>query len=148
MARGEGLQHTAIENEREFVEMSKQQNEIKNKAALQTKINEKRIEEMYKIQEKLRDKFIQVNDFMKECQEKKTRAETQILTEVEEQARLTSNIAEIQNDLDVLTEFHKKFEDSILQLQHYEDVFNDVIKDSDVESFDDLMARCDALSMS
>lgn len=46
--------------------MSLQQQEIQNQAQLQSKINERRIEEMYKIQDQLRENFISVNDFMKE----------------------------------------------------------------------------------
>ena len=127
--------------------MSNQQQIIQKKADIQKKVNEKRVNEMHKTQTKLREKFIQVNDFMKDCVDKTSRAETQISSELEQQEVLTREIEEIEKDLNALSEFEKKFKDVIKEFQPYEDVFQEIIETSDTfESFDDLMGRCDALS--
>ena len=144
----EGLQHETIENEREFVEMLSQQEVFKKKAAVQKKINEKRIDDMNDTQSKLREKFIKVNEFMKECVEKTVRAENQIESELKQQETLKEEIIEIERDLSELSLFEEKFKEIIKEFQPYEDVFNEVIESSDTfESFEDLMSRSDALSI-
>lgn len=127
--------------------MSSQQEVFQKKAAIQKKINEKRIGEMHETQSKLREKFIKVNEFMKECLEKTVRAENQIEDEVTQQEILRKEIGEIEHDLNELTVFEEKFKEIIKEFQPYEDVFNEVIESSDTfESFDDLMSKSDALS--
>jgi Domain of unknown function (DUF4200) len=144
----EGLQHEAIENEREYVEMSSQQDFFKKKSAIQRKVNEKRIDDMYQTQEKLREKFIAVNQFMKDCMEKSDRAENQISNEVKQQEMLKQEIEVIEHDLSVLSTFEAKFKEIVKEFQPYVDVFNEVIDASDeIQSFEDMMSRCDSLSM-
>lgn len=141
------MQHEAIENEREFIEMSSQQEMFQKKAAIQKKINEKRVGDMQETQLKLREKFVKVNEFMKECLEKTIRAEEQIERETRQQTVLRQEISEIEHDLNELSAFESKFKDIIKEFQPYEDVFNEVIETSDTfESFEDLMSKSDALS--
>lgn len=143
----EGLQHETIENEREFVEMSTQQEAFQKKAAVQRKLNERRIGDMHETQSKLREKFIKVNEFMRECVEKSVRAENQIESELKQQEKLEEEIGEIERDLNELSTFEEKFKGVIKEFQAYEDVFNEVIEESDTyESFEDLMSKSDALS--
>lgn len=143
----EGLQHETIQNERDFIEMSTQQEVFQKKAAIQKKINEKRIDDMHDTQTKLRERFIKVNEFMKECVDKTVRAENQIESELRQQEMLKTEIVGIERDLNELSTFEEKFKDIIKEFQPYEDVFNEVIAASDTfDSFDDLMSRSDALS--
>jgi hypothetical protein len=144
----EGLQHENIENEREFVEMLSQQEASQKKAAVQRKINEKRIDDMEGIQLKLREKFIRVNEFMKECSDKSTRSEAQIQIAKKQQENYCERIAEIEKDLSELTVFEEKFQKIIEEFKPYEEVFNKVIESSDTfSSFEELMSQSDALSM-
>lgn len=127
--------------------MSLQQEVFQKKAAIQKKINEKRVNEMHEKQTKLRDRFVKVNDFMKECLEKTIRAENEIENELTQQSTLRKEIGEIEHDLNELSIFEAKFKEIIKEFQPYEDVFNEVIKSSDTfVSFDDLMSKSDALS--
>lgn len=127
--------------------MSSQQEVFQKKAAVQKKINEKRIDDMHATQTKLREKFIKVNEFMKECVEKTVRAENQIGSELKQQEMLKEQIGEIEHDLNELSAFEEKFKEIIKEFQPYEDVFNEVIEGSDTyDSFEDLMSRSDALS--
>lgn len=127
--------------------MVTQQEVCQKKAAIQKKINEKRIDDMHNTQSKLREKFIKVNEFMKECLEKTVRAENQIESELNQQTMLKAEIGEIEHDLNELSTFETKFREIIKEFQPYEDVFNEVIEASDTyESFEDLMSRSDALS--
>jgi chromosome segregation ATPase len=127
--------------------MSSQQEVFQKKAAIQKKINEKRVNDMYETQLKLREKFVKVNEFMKECLEKTIRAEEQIENETKQQTILRQEISEIEHDLNELSAFEAKFKEIIKEFQPYEDVFNEVIETSDTfVSFDDLMSKSDALS--
>lgn len=72
------MELTAIQNEREYVDFKKQQEKLRNDAIAQEKLNEKRINEMYKMQENLRNTFISVNDFIKECENKEAVAEKKV----------------------------------------------------------------------
>jgi Tfp pilus assembly protein PilN len=127
--------------------MSSQQEVFQKKAAVQKKINEKRVDDMHETQMKLREKFVKVNEFMKECLEKTIRAEEQIGNETNQQTILRKEIGEIEHDLNELSLFEEKFKEIIKEFQPYEDVFNEVIESSDTfESFDDLMSKSDALS--
>lgn len=127
--------------------MSTQQEVFQKKAAIQKKINEKRIDDMNETQSNLRERFIQVNEFMRECIEKTVRAENQIEGELAQQEKLKQEIEVIERDLCELSAFEEKFKEIIKEFQPYEDVFNEVIRASDTfQSFEDLMSRCDALS--
>jgi chromosome segregation ATPase len=141
----EGLQHEAIENEREFYEMSSQQDIQKKKAAIQSKINERRIDEMQLTQENLREKFIDVNKFLKECRYKTKRAETGISDELEEQEMLKRQICDFEKDLGNLSAFEAKFAEIVEEFQVYEDVFNEVIVKTEFTSFDELVDRVNSL---
>lgn len=142
----EGLQHENIENEREFVEMLAQQEASKKKAAIQRKINEKRVDDMQETQSKLREKFIRVNEFMKECTDKSNRSEMQIEAAQKQQESYRVKIVEIERDLDELSKFEEKFKLIIDEFKPYEDVFNEVIESSEFDSFEELMSQSDALS--
>lgn len=143
----EGLQHEAIENDFQFDDMMSQQEMLKKKAAIQMRINEKRIDDMQKTQQNLREKFIHVNDFMKECMNKTERAEEEITAEREEQETLKGEIEVIERDLKELSSFEEKFKEIVKEFQPYVDVFNEVIEASEFQSFEDLMSRCDSLRM-
>lgn len=129
--------------------MLAQQESSKKKAAIQRKINEKRVDDMQETQLQLREKFIRVNEFMKECMEKTKRSELQIETAKKQQEIYREKIAEIEIDLDELTKFEEKFQRIIEEFQPYEDVFNEVIESSEIfNSFEELMSQSDALSKS
>lgn len=148
MAR-EGLELNAIQNEREHVEMTKLQYDMREQAKIQTKVNEKRISEMYKIQSKLRDKFIFVNDFMKDCEEKEVRADKKIEEEINLQNSITKEIDEIKFDLQELSIFEETLKETVEKFKPYEDIVEQVVAESDLFlSVKDLMDRCDALSKS
>lgn len=127
--------------------MLSQQEMLKKKAAIQMRINEKRIDDMQKNQQNLREKFIHVNDFMKECMNKTERAEEEIVTQHEEQETLKGEIEVIGRDMKELAAFEEKFKEIVKEFQPYVDVFDEVIQASEFQSFDDLMSRCDSLRM-
>ncbi|CAH1714628.1 unnamed protein product [Chironomus riparius] len=143
----EGLQHEAIENEREYYENFEQQEILKKKAAIQSKINEKRIDEMHLTQAQLREKFIGVNQFLKECTKKTKRSEVQITEQKTQQEVLSDEIEAMRRDTIELSIFEKKFREIVEEFQPYVNVFNEVIAQSEYESFEDLINHCDSLML-
>jgi len=102
---------------------------------------------MHVSQAQLREKFIDVNQFLKECTKKTKRSETQISEEKTQQEFLKEEIEAMRRDTVELSIFEKKFKEIVDEFQPYVDVFNEVIKQSEYESFEDLINRCDSLSM-
>lgn len=120
---------------------------MREKAKVDSRLNEKRIDEMYKIQEDLREKFISVNDFIRECEEKKKKAEEKINTEIELHKKMELEIDEIKSNAKILTEFHEQLKKTTEDFRPYENVIDQVVAESKLyKSVKDLIDRCDALS--
>lgn len=144
----EGLELYAIQNERDHGEMSKLQDNLRKQAQLDARANEQRIAAVYEIKNELRENFISVNDFIRECERKKTEAEEKLLLETKICDEKKGNIEKISKDLITLTEFKERLEKSVDELQHYQTVFEEVVAESECfTSLKELIDRCDALSM-
>lgn len=138
----------AIQNERDHVEMSKLQDNLRQQAQLDARANEERIAAVYEIKNELRENFISVNDFIRECERKKTEAEEKLFLETKYCDEKKGEIEKITNDLVTLTEFKERLEKSVDELQHYKTVFEEVVAESEgFVSLKALIDRCDALSM-
>lgn len=143
----EGLEFYAIQNERDHVEMSKLQNDLRRQAQLEARANAERIAEIYQIKSELRENFIAVNDFIRDCERKKTGAEEKLLIEEKICDEKKKEIEKITKDLKVLTQFKERLEKSVDQIQHYKTVFEQVVTESECfTSLKELIDRCDALS--
>lgn len=143
----EGLELYAIQNERAHDEMSKLQENLRQQAQLDARANEERIAAVYQIKNELRENFISVNDFIRECERKKTEAEEKLFVETKMCDEKKEAIETITKDLIVLTEFKERLEQSVKELQHYKTVFEEVVTESECfSSLKELIDRCDALS--
>lgn len=102
---------------------------------------------MQNAQLKLHEKFIQVNEFTKECISKMIRTQAQIESEQRQQQALRSEIADLQENLNRLTSFDVKFRDIVAKLRPIKSLLEDVVKSSPAfESIEDLMGRFESLS--
>ncbi|KAJ6633068.1 hypothetical protein Bhyg_16799 [Pseudolycoriella hygida] len=143
----EGLELYAIQNERDHSEMSKLQDNLRKKAQLDERTNEERIANVYAIKNELRENFISVNDFIRECERKKTEAEDKLSLEATICNDKKKEIEKITKDLIVLTEFKERLEKSVDELQLYKTVFEGVVSESECfVSLKELIDRCDALT--
>ncbi len=144
----EGLELYAIQNERDHGEMSKLQDNLRKQAQLDARANEERIAAVYEIKNELREHFISVNDFIRECERKKIEAEEKLSFETKICDEKKEESEKISNDLITLTEFKGRLEKSVDELQHYKTVFEEVVAESECfGSLKELIDRCDALSM-
>lgn len=114
---------------------------------INNKVNERRIAEMYDIQAQLRNRFIEVNDFIRDCEEKEKQADRKILAQSEIQNEMSAEIDKIHFDLEILSDFLIKLKETVKQFEPYEKVVEDVVRESPLlKNSKDLIARCDALS--
>lgn len=143
----EGLELYAIQNERDHCEMSKLQENLRKQAQLDARANDERISAVYEIKNELRENFISVNDFIRECERKKTEAEEKLIFETKICDEKKEEIDKITKDLITLTEFKERLERSVDELQQYKSVFEEVVAESECfTSLKELIDRCDALS--
>lgn len=128
--------------------MIKIQDDMREKAILQTKLNDKKTDEMFKIEEKLREKCISVNDFIRECELKYISSEKKIQTEQQLHETLQSEIDKFEKELSELTEFKETLSSTVEDFKQYENVMEKIVSESDLyKSVKDLMDRCDALML-
>jgi len=127
--------------------MLKLQQEMLDNCKQQSLVNSERVREMYRTQEKLRQRFIDVNSFIKDCSDKKRLAEKAINDESQLHEELSKDIKNIKTSIDELTTFREALKATVEELQPYEKVLDEVVKVSDIfVSPKDCMDRCDALS--
>lgn len=144
-----GIEANAIQNEREHVQMLELQTALRNKVKIDAKINGRRIQQMYAIDEQLREEFISVNEFIRDCEEKKRSADEKVNIETKIQVQLNKKIDQITGDLNTLCDFHDRLEAMVAEFQPYEQVVEQVMAESELyKNVKDLMDRCDALSES
>lgn len=67
-----------IQNERELLNVSQEQGEMREKATKASKVNEKRILEINEVQDNLRQQFVEVNDFIQNCKAKEQEAQKNV----------------------------------------------------------------------
>ncbi|KAH8274058.1 hypothetical protein KR044_009424 [Drosophila immigrans] len=144
---GDSVEMLYIENARENDAMQVLQRQLLVEAQRQAELNHQRIAQMYRIQERLRKRFIEVNGFIKDCADKKRAAEKIIREQEGLHDELSYGIDEYKRAISELKAFRRDLKDTVRQFQPYERVLDDVVKISDIfVSPKDCIDRCDALS--
>lgn len=138
---------TKVRNDRDNAEVVEQQEKMCEEAKVKGKQNKKRIEEARNMQKELREKFIEINDFINECEQKEKDVDKKISTEREIQEKLQKEIDEYDKKIKELTEFHEgKLKPAIEEGRVYEDVLQQVVDRMDLfKSKTDFLDRIEAL---
>ncbi|BFF94038.1 uncharacterized protein DMAD_11767 [Drosophila madeirensis] len=145
---GDSIELLFIQNHREHDAMIKLQTEMLASAKRQTELNSSRVRKMYKIQERLRKRFIEVNSFIKDCVDKKRAADKTINDEILLHRELSEGIQSFKGSIDELKAFREALKATVQEFQPYEKVLDEVVKVSDIfVSAKDCMDRCDALML-
>ncbi|KAH8377636.1 hypothetical protein KR093_006351, partial [Drosophila rubida] len=145
---GDSVEMLYIANSRENEAMQVLQRQLLEEAQRQTELNHQRIAQMYRMQERLRKRFIEVNGFIKDCADKKRAAEKIIREQETLHDELSGGIDDYKRSINVLKAFRRDLKDTVRQFQPYERVLDDVVKISDIfVSPKDCMDRCDALML-
>lgn len=123
------------------------QRQLLEEAQHQSELNHQRIAQMYRMQERLRKRFIEVNGFIKDCADKKRTAETIIRQQEALHDELTKGIDEFKRSISVLSAFRTDLKATVREFEPYERVLDEVVEKSDIfVSPKDCLDRCDALS--
>ncbi|XP_001356279.1 uncharacterized protein [Drosophila pseudoobscura] len=145
---GDSIEIIYIENLRENNAMKALQKQLLQDAKRQSLVNSQRTRKMYKMQERLRKRFIEVNSFIKDCVEKKRVADKIIHEQKTLHVELNKGIHRFKSSLSELEVFRTDLKHTVAEFQPYERVLNDVVKVSDIfESPKDCIDRCDALML-
>ncbi|KAH8255636.1 hypothetical protein KR038_007729 [Drosophila bunnanda] len=145
---GDSIELIFVNNMREHDAMIKLQEEMLASAKRQSKVNHSRVRHMYKIQERLRRRFIEVNSFIKDCVDKKRVAENTAHNEELYHKELGEGIMSFKDSIGELKAFREALKATVREFQPYEKVLDEVVKVSDIfVSPKDCMDRCDALML-
>lgn len=144
----DSLELNAILNRRENEEISQLQGKMRHKAKNDAKANEQRTNELKDVQLRLRAEFIEVSDFVRDCNAKEKVAEAKAAKELAAQAEMKAEIEKLTNDIAVLTEFKDKLGAKFEEFKPFKEVVEGVLAESDLyKNKKDLIDRCDALRM-
>ncbi|XP_017007223.2 coiled-coil domain-containing protein 42 like-2 [Drosophila takahashii] len=145
---GDSIELIYVNNLREHDAMLKLQDEMLTSAKRQSKLNTSRERNMYKIQERLRRRFIEVNSFIKDCADKKRIAEKTAQGETLYHKELGEGIESFMGSIGELKAFREALKATVQEFQPYEKVLDEVVKVSDIfVSPKDCIDRCDALML-
>lgn len=136
----------AIVHERANAVTNEQQQKMREQAKINGKLNAKRIEKIRKMQQNLREKFIESNEFIRECNDKELCAQKRIDNETELQKQLQDDIDAVTKKTGDLRKFHDELKSAIAELKPYEEVLDQVVDEMELfTSKRDLLDRCDAI---
>lgn len=137
----------AIIQERNHAPILEMQEKMREEAKADAKQDKKRIDEVRKMQDELRQKFIETNNFICECQKKKADIEKKIAAGEAANRKLDEDILERKEHLKRMRDYHEnELKPSVEELSVYEEVLQEVVDESDLfQSKEDFIDRCDAL---
>ncbi|XP_039959966.1 kinetochore protein Nuf2-like [Bactrocera tryoni] len=145
---GDSIELLYIRNEREHAAMLRLQDEMLENSKRQAASNASRIRKLYKIHAHLRKRFIEVNNFIKDCEDKRRVADKKISEETALHAELAENIEKFKRAISELAEFREVLKATVDDLEPYETVIQEVVEKSEIfDSVKDCMDRCDALML-
>ncbi|XP_031626714.1 structural maintenance of chromosomes protein 1A [Contarinia nasturtii] len=134
-------------SDRKNAEVIEQQERMREEVKDKGRRNKKRLKEIRKMQKELRQKFIETNDFINECEHKEAEADKKIAAEVKLQNKLKNDIDDYEERIRKLTEYHEdELKPAIKELSVYENVLQEVVDDMDLfDSKEDFLDRVEAL---
>ncbi|KAH8305388.1 hypothetical protein KR018_000858 [Drosophila ironensis] len=145
---GESIEMIYIANLREYDAMKQLQKQLLADAKRQAAINMPRMQKMYKMQERLRKRFVEVNGFIKDCADKKRSSDKSIQEQALMHEELIKDIDYFKTSLTELNNFRSELKVTVAQFNPYEKVLEDVVEVSDIfVSVKDCIDRCDALML-
>lgn len=146
-AANDNIDLLMIQNAREHFKMVQLQDEMAINSKLQNFVNKKRVKDITKAEQELRQHFIDCNTFIKDCEQKQADTLKQIEEEKSAHSVLETKMKNLSNSIDELEGFKGVIADTVKKLEPYETVIKDVVDKSDIlKSVKDCMLRCDALS--
>ncbi|XP_058817109.1 uncharacterized protein LOC131680410 [Topomyia yanbarensis] len=135
-----------IQGNRVYEEVTREQQHLRALSHKQFRMNENRLSEADKLLQTLWVDFVEVNNFLKDCEAKENESYETMETEKRRQIVFHEKIEHMELDLIILKDFGQMYEQTIKDYAPYESVLKKTIKVSETfDTTDDLMKRCDSL---
>ncbi|XP_039448105.1 uncharacterized protein LOC120427318 [Culex pipiens pallens] len=135
-----------IQSNREYEEVTKEQNRMRAHSYDQFRLNEKRLANAEKLLRLLWDDFVEVNDFLKDCEAKENESYETMDVEKKKQSHYHEEIGKLDSDLSFLNKFIHEYDKTVDEYKIFEEVLVQTIHTSVIfENINDLMKRCDSL---
>ncbi|KXJ67828.1 hypothetical protein RP20_CCG009581 [Aedes albopictus] len=109
-----------IQSNREYEEVTKEQGRMRAHSHEQFQLNEKRLKEADKLLQTLWEDFVEVNDFLKDCELKENESYGTMENEKRKQKEYNEKIQQLDNDLEVLNKFVDNYEETIQKYAPFE----------------------------
>lgn len=147
-AARDSLELNAIINRRENDEVRQMQARMRRNAKRDAEVNKCRTNEITDVQMKLREKFVEVSDFVRDCNAKEAIAVEKIRKELHAQQEMTTEIERLTKDIACLNAFKEELSAKVAEYSPYKEVVEQVLAETDLyKNKKDLIDRCDALCM-
>lgn len=122
-----------------------QQDDMRKCARKQRNVNSSRLEKIYIDQEATRTKCLELNEFLRECQERETLAEQREAEELLKQETYMQEIDQLTNKIAELRDFKRDLGEKVEEMKIYRTVVEQAAEDStQFASPEGLMSFCDA----
>lgn len=142
----DSLELNAIINCRENDETRQLQAQMRRDAKRAAEENARRIRAISDEQVKLREKFVEVSDFVRDCQAKEAVADEKIRKELAAQEQMTQEIDQLTRDIACLNDFKGVLQAKVTEYGPYKEVVEKVLAQNNLyKNKKDLIDRCDAL---
>uniref|UniRef100_A0A182Q2N3 DUF4200 domain-containing protein n=1 Tax=Anopheles farauti TaxID=69004 RepID=A0A182Q2N3_9DIPT len=141
-----GFELKGIHTDREYMEITKEQHRMRAQAERQVAVNRKRLRQTTELLQRMRSEFVELNDFLKDCEMKEQNALDTVKREKEKHEQYGKKIAQLETDLEKLDDFVVKYEQTIDQFEPFERVMKETIAESKTfNDMEELIQRCDSL---
>lgn len=122
------------------------QAKMRHKAKTDALANERRAEQIRDFQLELRQKYVDVSDFIRECNRKEKIADEKTKREMHVQQEMKTEIETMTKDIACLGDFLNTLNSKVEEYRPYQEILEEVLADTDLyKSKQDLIDRCDAL---
>lgn len=135
-----------IQSNREYENVTQEQNRMRFHSYDQLRSNEKRLTNAKILLSKLWEDFVEVNDFLKDCEAKENESFETMDNEKKKQSLHKEEIGKLDSDLSTLQRFINEYHKTVDKYRVFEDALVQTIQASNVfGSINDLTKRCDSL---
>lgn len=124
------------------------QERMRDEAKVDAKKNAKSIENVRKMQENLREKFIEMNNFICECERKKAAIQKKIAIEQATDRKLDKQLKELEQKAKRMDEYEEnELKPAVEKLTAYEEMVQKTVDESNMfETKEEFIDSCKALS--
>uniref|UniRef100_A0A182IK26 DUF4200 domain-containing protein n=2 Tax=Anopheles atroparvus TaxID=41427 RepID=A0A182IK26_ANOAO len=141
-----GFELKGIHTDRDYMEITREQNRMRERSQRQATTNWRRLQQTTNLLQHMRAEFVELNDFLKDCEMKENNALDTVKREKEKHVQYGQKITQLEGDIEKLDNFVIQYEATIAAFEPFEKVMEQTIAESKTyDNMEDLIQRCDSL---